>query len=257
MQKMGYDKISQIYDISRAANDETVKILIKLLHVNSDSLLLDMGCGTGNYTAALHEAAKKIIGIDKSVGMIKRAQAKFPMFQFILGDITRLPFISDVFDGVFAIQVLHHIKKKETFLNEAHRVLRRGAYIALHSCSHSQMRSFWFCHYFPKGLELELARTPDVGVIASLLERAGFSDVGDKVCRNDMVVTNETPESYLDKNYRDGISTFSLLKMEEIEYGCKRLQNDITSGAISNIIQHYAAKLAIFGGSSIIYGQKI
>lgn len=254
---MDYDNISQIYDVSRAANLETVEILVKLIQASSDSLLLDLGCGTGNYTTALQQIAKNVIGIDLSKGMIEQARAKYPAIQFIHGDITSLPFDSEIFDGAFSIQVLHHIKKKEILLNEAHRVLRKGAYIAIHSCSHNQMRSFWFCHYFPKGLKLEIARVPDVEVIAFLLERAGFSNIGVKICYNDTVVAHETPESYLNKNYRDGISTFALITEEEIELGCRKLQEDIAYGAIKNVIKHYNAKMAIAGGSSIIYGQKV
>ena len=119
---MDYDNISPIYDVSRAANLETVKILVKLIQASSDSLLLDLGCGTGNYTTALLQIAKNVIGIDLSKGMIEQARAKYPAIQFIHGDITSLPFDSEIFDGAFSIQVLHHIKKKEILLNEAHRV---------------------------------------------------------------------------------------------------------------------------------------
>jgi hypothetical protein len=44
------------------------------------------------------------------------------------------------------------------------------------------MRVYWFYHYFPKGLEVDLARMPDVIEIASLLEKAGFIGVGNEIC---------------------------------------------------------------------------
>ena len=253
---IGYDNISRIYDVSRAANPDTVEKLVTVLDVDCDSVLLDVGCGTGNYTIALQHAARSVIGIDISIGMIEQARAKFPALRFICSDVTNLPFESETFDGVFAIQVLHHIEEKEVFLREAHRVLRKGAHIAIHSCSHEQMRAFWFYHYFPKGLEVDLARIPDVGEIASLLERAGFSNVGIEICYHDAVVAHETPKSYLDKNYRESISTFVLLTKEGIELGCEKLQEDIASGAIESVVRQHQAKVATVGGSSIIYGGK-
>ncbi|KPL00947.1 MAG: hypothetical protein AMJ91_02500 [candidate division Zixibacteria bacterium SM23_73_3] len=253
---IGYDNISRIYDVSRAANVETVEKLVRLLHVSSDSVLLDLGCGTGNYTASLQQVAKSVMGIDISISMIERAQAKSPVLQFICGDVTNLPFNSETFDGAFAIQVLHHVKKKEIFLMEARRVLRKNAYIVIHSCSHRQMQAFWFYHYFPKGVEKDIKRTPDVGEIASLLERTGFSNIGIEICYHDVVVAHETPERYLDKNYRDGISTFTLLTKDDIELGCEKLQKDIASGAVESTVQQYEAKVAAVGGSSIIYGRK-
>jgi ubiquinone/menaquinone biosynthesis C-methylase UbiE len=253
---IGYDSASRIYDVSRAINPETVEKLVILLNVDCDSVLVDLGCGTGNYTFALRQVAKSVIGIDRSTGMIEQARTKFPLLRFICGDVTNLPFNSERFDGAFAIQVLQHIEKKEVFLREAHRVLRKGAYLAIHSCSHKQMRAFWFYHYFPKGLEVDLARIPDSGETASLLEGAAFSDVGIEICYHDMVVARESPRSYLGKNYRDGISTFSLLTEEDIELGCEKLQRDIASGAVENVVRQSEGKVATVGGSSIIYGRK-
>lgn len=253
---VGYNKISRIYDVSRAANAETVEKLVRLLHASSESMLLDLGCGTGNYTAALQQVTQSVLGIDMSIGMIKQARAKFPELQLVCGDVTNIPFDSETFDGAFTIQVLHHVKKKDTFLREAHRVLRKDGYLAVDSCSHKQMRAFWYYHYFPKGLEADLTRIPDSDRIVSLLERAGFSDVGIEICYTDVGVAYETPECYLDKNYRDSISTFTFMKKKDIQSGCEKLQHDITSGATKKIVSQAEAKVAKAGGSSIIFGRK-
>ena len=251
-----YDEVSRIYDISRAGNTETTENLIKLLHIGSDSVLLDMGCGTGNYAAVLQQVTKSVIGIDVSIGMMEKARAKIPLLPLICGDITSLPFSSESFDGAFAIQVLHHVNRKEIFLREAHRVLRKGAYITIDSCSHKQMQTFWLYHYFPRGLEVDTARIPDVEDIAYLLERAGFLNIGIEISYTDIAFHHENPELYLDKSYRDGQSTFHLLSEEEIELGCEKLRKDIESGAVENIIREFEAKEAKVGGASIIYGQK-
>ena len=256
VKKFYYDSVSKNYDTSRAASAEIVNKLINLLKVNSDSVLLDMGCGTGNYTAALQQLAKLIIGVDLSLGMIKKARTKLPSPNFICGNISSLPFNSEKFDGAYSTQVIHHVQKKDIFIREAHRVLRRGAYIAIETCSHSQILTYWFCHYFPKSFELEKKRIPAIETIIAMLESAGFSNIGIEICFQN-VIANETLEKYLDKNYRDGISTFALLSEEEIEIGCNKLREDIASGAIESVIQKYHAKKAIDGGSSIIYGQKI
>ncbi len=252
-----YNRISPIYDTSRVANTETLEKLMNLLHIGSDSVILDMGCGTGNYTDALRRVVKSVIGIDLSTGMLEQARVKFTDLLLICGDVTSMPFRPESFDAAFAVQVLHHIKEKELFLTEAYRVLRKGACIAIHACSHRQMQAFWFYHYFPKGLEVDLARMPDSGEIASLLYRAGFSDIGIEICYSDVVVADEAPEHYLDKNYRDSISTFAFLSEEDVELGCKKIQEDITSGAVERVVRQSEAKVANeTGGSSIIYGLK-
>ena len=129
---VAYDKISRVYDVSRSANSETIEKLIRLLNAARSSFLLDMGCGTGNYAAALQPVAGNVVGIDTSMSMIQQAQAKFHSLWLVCGDVTYLPFDSETFDGALAVQVIHHVRDKEVFLREANRVLRKGACIAIH-----------------------------------------------------------------------------------------------------------------------------
>jgi len=251
-----YDRVSHVYDTSRVAHAETIEKLIRLLRISRDSVVLDMGCGTGNYTAAIQQVAASVIGIDASTGMLKRARTKFSDLSLVRGDVTSLPFPSDIFDGALAIQVLHHIKEKELFMKETHRVLRKGACLAIDSCSHQQMRTFWLYHYFPKGLDLDLARIPDCGEIASLLERTGFSNVSIEISYTDIAIEHERPEHYLNKNYRDGQSTFCLLNEEDIKLGCTKLREDIDSGAVKSVIRQFEIKERKVGGSCIISGRR-
>jgi len=239
-----YDSISAVYDTSRQANNETVQKLVKLLHTDCESILVDIGCGTGNYTAAFTQLSRNIIGIDLSLGMLEQAKKKNPNSHFICGDVTALPFATEQFTY--------------DFLKEAHRILKTGSYMALHSCSHNQMGAFWFYHYFPSGLEVDLERIPDTGEICLLLEKAGFANIGVEICYHDVVVSDETPECYLDKNYRDGVSTFAFLTTADIELGCDKIRRDIFLGDAERIVQQCEAKvLSELGGSSIIYGQKM
>ena len=252
-----YDNISRVYDVGRIAKPEMVEKLIRLLQVDKNSHLLDLGCGTGNYTAELQKVAKIVMGIDISKGMIEQAKTKFPQIEFICGDVGDLPFDSETFDGAFAIQVLHHVKDKETFLKEAYRVLHKGGHMAIDTCSHTQIRACWYYYYFPKGLEKDLARIPDSKKIISMLEKSGFSNIGIEISYVDVAVDHDVPKRYLDKNYRDSISTFRLLSEKEIRSGCEKIKSDIASGDIEKVVQKFEAKREKVGSSSVIYGQKI
>ncbi|MFX1363720.1 MAG: class I SAM-dependent methyltransferase [Promethearchaeota archaeon] len=256
MREIKYDKLSQIYDLSRGINDKTLDALIKLTYIDSNSLVLDMGCGTGNYTAGLKQFTKNVIGIDLSLAMIKKAVSKFPNLEFINGNIINLPFCSDLFDGLYAIQVIHHIRDKFVFLKEAYRILRKKGFIAIHTCSHNQIKTYWYTYYFPEGLKWELKRFLDTNELTLLLKKIGFLNIGVKVCYKDSVILNQRPEKYLDKNFRDGDSMFALLTEDQIEAGCEKLRKDIKSGVINKVLKEYEKKIDIFGGSSIVYAQK-
>lgn len=256
IKKIDYEGISKIYDTSRGINIGVLEDLCSILNVNSKSTLVDLGCGTGNFATALQQYSKRIVGIDLSGGMIRKTRSKSPNLQVLRGDVTHLPFTSETFDGAYSIQVLHHVKDKDTFLEEIYRVLRKNARVTINSCSHKQHEAFWVLHYFPKGLEIDLARIPDVKEIEKMLEQAGFSEVGSKICRSDTVLIDQQPDSYLDKRYRDGLSTFALLTKEEIESGCNKIREDLESGEIHEIIETYKQHWTKFGGSTFIFGEK-
>ena len=179
-----YNKVSGSYDTGRVASIETIEKLVRLLNIGNSSVILDMGCGTGNYTCALQPVAESVIGIDMSTGMLEQARVKHD--DLLCGDVTHLPFAAETFDGVIAMQVLHHVSEKEQFLSEAHRVLQKGTSIAINTCSHQQIRTFWLYHYFPGGLAVDLGRIPDSPEIATLLVKAGFCNVGIEICYQNM-----------------------------------------------------------------------
>ena len=256
MKEINYDQFSQIYDLSRGVNPKTVNDLVEFTYVDQNSLLLDMGCGTGNYTNALKQYVQYIIGLDLSLGMINKAKDKFPNLEYTNSNVLWIPFRSEIFNALYLIQVIHHISNKFLLFKEVYRVLQKNGHIAIHTCSHDQINTYWYTYYFPKGLKAELKRFLDVKDIISLLKKTGFSKIGVRICYYDTVILNKSPENYLDKNFRDGDSFFALMEEDEIEAGCIKLENDIKSGVINKVLKEYKKRVALYGGSLIIYGEK-
>ena len=256
MGEINYDQISQIYDLSRGTNPKTINELVKFTYIDQNSILLDLGCGTGNYTNALKQFVKYIIGLDLSLGMIKVARVKFPNLEYTNANVMYLPFHSNIFNGLYFVQVIHHIKNKLDLFKEANRVLRKNGRIAIHTCSRDQINTYWYTHYFPEGLKVELKRFLNIEELKTLLKKSRFSNIGVKIFYHDTVIKNQSPEKYLDKNFRNGDSFFSLMKEDEIEAGCNRLREDIKSGVINEVLKEYKKRVDLYGGSLIIYGQK-
>ena len=80
-----YDRTSRIYDVSRYAIPEKVGKLVRCLGLSAVSIVLDLGCGTGNFTKALSPRARSIVGIDLSEGMLAKARSKEPEGQSSTG----------------------------------------------------------------------------------------------------------------------------------------------------------------------------
>ena len=88
----------------------------------------DIGSSTGaNLTLFSEIGALVCVGLEYEYGAIQLAKNKssIPLLQ---GSGEELPFDQDSFDLVTCTDVLEHIRKDQTTVNEIHRVLRPGGY---------------------------------------------------------------------------------------------------------------------------------
>ena len=97
------------------------------------SVVLDAGCGAGRYMAIVREyGVQDIVGIDLSMGGLLKANsilrevANNGHFHLVQGDIIRPPFKHEVFDTIFSIGVLHHLKTPEKGFQALKSLLSRG-----------------------------------------------------------------------------------------------------------------------------------
>jgi SAM-dependent methyltransferase len=99
-------------------------------HVPADGTVLDLGCGTGELTAAIAAAGMRAAGCDISTSMLSLAAAADERgtagwVQLDPGWRV-LPFRSAAFDAVVASSVLEYVDRPLAVLHECRRVLRPG-----------------------------------------------------------------------------------------------------------------------------------
>jgi ubiquinone/menaquinone biosynthesis C-methylase UbiE len=95
--------------------------------------ILDIGSADGVFTNVILEKSKadKVIGIDvlkSSVDWASKHWKRNGKLKFMIADAHKLPFESEYFDAVFAMEVLEHVHKPETVLSEVKRVLKKDGY---------------------------------------------------------------------------------------------------------------------------------
>jgi predicted TPR repeat methyltransferase len=94
--------------------------------------VLDLGCGTGLVAQALHQVASAIEGVDLSARMLERAERTGHYAALHRGDV--LAFLEGRETGeadlVVAADVFVYMAALEGVFREAHRVLRRGGFLA-------------------------------------------------------------------------------------------------------------------------------
>ena len=118
---------------------EEVRIARLLLGLGPGDVVLDVGCGPGNFTREFARAVGDgglAVGIDASSTMLARGVAELEAaglanLALIRGDATRLPFQDGVFDGLCCFAALHLFADPFATLDEMRRVLGPGGRIAI------------------------------------------------------------------------------------------------------------------------------
>lgn len=102
------------------------------LNINGKSIL-DMGCGTGNWSEILYRHGGRIVGFDYSANMIKYAKIKQnPEISFYQGDVLNIDKIpSRSYQFISAAFVLHGFSNQQRIwiLNQMRRICREGVIV--------------------------------------------------------------------------------------------------------------------------------
>lgn len=110
-----------------------MKVLSEIFKGNKINRLLDIGCGTGGFSAALLSSSNFVTGIDISGYAIRTAKLRYKKkkrLNFFVCNITsaKLPFPANTFDAIICLHVLEHIdpSKLQPVLKEFQRILKKG-----------------------------------------------------------------------------------------------------------------------------------
>jgi len=105
-----------------------------LPYINEDSIVADLGCGTGELMATLLQKASQVIGVDSSSRMLEEAKSRLESFDqrvdLRIGEIEHLPMRDQEIDHGVISMVLHHLPSPQEALYETSRVVKNSLIIA-------------------------------------------------------------------------------------------------------------------------------
>lgn len=247
-----YDHIGAGYDATRRADEDIARRLYRHLQVfGRGQPVMDIACGSGNYTIALYDLGLSISGVDISGRMIRQARDKNDSIDWHLADVNRLPFRDRFYYGAFCVNAIHHFDELLSPFREVYRILRGGARFVLFTATPEQMEAYWLNHYFPGMMRKSKLQMKESKDIRDALTACGFAVVGFETFLvqpdlKDLFLYSgkHRPELYLNPVVRAGISSFaSLADDREIQSGLAALENDVRDGNFENVCSNYASEL--------------
>jgi len=134
--------------------------------------------------------------------------------------------MDNIVDLVFISYVLHQSEKKQMFISEAYRVLKKNGYIIIISSSHDQLRKDLVHQYFPGILEINLKRFPSLDEIRRMLIKVGFK----KVVSSEISVKQGYPiEKMINIVKEKYISVLKLLSEKKFQTGLESFMKTLKS----------------------------
>ena len=229
---VNYDHISTTYDAVRQADFDLVSHLIREGGLSDTSVVLDIGCGTGNYADQLQRmTSAQVYGLDASAGMLGKARQKNPHLILQQGDAGQLPFEDGTFDFIYMTDVIHHIPHIDALFAGIARVLKAGASTCVVTQSHDQIDSRPITGFFPATAEIDKARYPDIPAIIAAAVGQGLSFITSETVNVGKPIM--LGESFLALVKTKGYSMLRLLTDADYSAGLDQLERQLQNGDIT------------------------
>ena len=184
--------------------------------------MLEVGCGTGRFLAALAGRAKAW-GVDPSPEMLEVARGRVHGAGLKLGSAEELPFKDGWFERAAMWLVVHLVDRPRAFA-ELHRVLSPGGKLAVATFDPVHFDEFWLNALFPSLEAVDRARFPTGGQLEAELGAAGFGEL--RLMRLSQASSIDR-EGALERIRGKHISTFDLLDEDAYATGLERAEREL------------------------------
>lgn len=195
----GFNARLSLYEHQQPRIDLVAEVTASLGNI-ADAVVVDVGCGTGQYIGALGEGGARVVGLDLSVGMLNAARAgtRAPL---VVASAGRLPVADASADIVLLLHMLYHLPEPADGIAEAARILRDGGQVVVATNGRDHLREMnemWLPLLDDAGVLDDVANVGLVnprldGDAAQVLLARRFETVTERSLRSTVVVTDPAP----------------------------------------------------------------
>jgi SAM-dependent methyltransferase len=131
------DFYAGIYDqlvFNQAKDNYEIGEIINATKPTSESIVLDIGSGTGHHVALLEAQGVKTTGVDSSAAMVKKAEENYPQFDFVEGNVMDSSlFMPNSYTHILCLYFsIYYFKDKMAFFNNTMKWLMPGGFLVVH-----------------------------------------------------------------------------------------------------------------------------
>jgi ubiquinone/menaquinone biosynthesis C-methylase UbiE len=218
-----YDSVASDYNRRYETNAfEGIRATLRGFVADSHGPVVEVGCGTGHWIGELAGAGVPyVVGLDLSLGMLRRARAALPLAPFVRGAAEALPFADGSLDRLFCVNALHHFPTPSRFIAECRRVLRPGGgVLTIGLDPHVGQDQWWIYEYFPSALDADRRRYPSAPTIRAWFAAEGFERRTTTIAQH--IPGAEPFDLALERGRLDRNSTSQLLVISDEAYEAGR-----------------------------------
>jgi ubiquinone/menaquinone biosynthesis C-methylase UbiE len=252
--RVDYDTVAHLYDTQPYRTKSVDPELLALVSERraADILsILDIGCGTGNQVVANRPVVPNalLVGLDRSLGMLRQAQRKASEVGWVRANAGMLPFKAESFDFVTCQHAFHHIQDKAGMLQAAFGVLRPEGRLVVHSLCPQESTDWLYYEYFPEAYAIDIVDFWAPEAIVTVMETAGF-----------LPVMVERQQIHYEQNMRDWLNVLrrrdtcsQLMTISDAAYaaGLRRLKKELDDGRGAEMRAEHLCLVTIRGEKPI------
>ena len=173
-----FDAIATRYDALRHQLFEPALELLVREGDLAGRRVLDLGCGTGRFAAALAQRhACTAYGVDPSPAMLAVARARSAAVTWLDGRAEEIPLADDAVERAFLQTVVHLVEDRPAAFAELRRVAEPEGIVVVHTVDPAGAPRFWMADLLPSYAAIDVARFPAPDRLTHELRAAGFGSV--------------------------------------------------------------------------------